>query len=1040
MNRPGSKIQYVAGGTVQASDGVYVVRAADEALLRLCRNSDFAYVLTSRQMGKSSLMIRTAERLIQDGIRPIIIDLTELGANTTAEQWYRGFLEKVSEQLELQVGIAEWWTSSQHLSITQRFNRFMADVVLGQVSEPVVVFVDEIDTTLRLDFTDDFFASIRHLYNARASRKELARLSFVLLGVASPGDLMKDAQRTPFNIGYRVDLQDFTEEEAARDLSAEPDLVGSVFRYTSGHPYLTLRVFQSLSERPLQSNLESRIEELFFGDQSEKDSNLQFVRDMLTKRARDREGVLLRYRDVCKGKQVYDQEADAVCAWLRLSGIVHSTSGLLTVRNFIYRRVFDVAWIRRNRKVNWARRSAWGAAVAVGLLVLVAAILAPFAIRKSYVASEQSRLAQKRLLEAEAARSAELDARKNADAAAAMARQEAKIAIVSESEAKRQERIAEENGAIAKTHEFISASLLSLDADPEISVLAGAHAAMAASQGARSLLPQAEAQLHRAILASHVRLTLSGRSSNVSSVAWSPNGKRLATASADKTAKVWDVTGQQLLTLSGHSDAVSSVAWSPDGKQLATASADKTVKVWAVATGQQLLTLGDHSDGVLSVAWSPDGRRLAAGGNDHTAKVWDAETGKELLTLRGHSSSVLSVAWSPDGKRLATASTDSTAKVWDVVTGQELVTLLGHRFAVVSVAWSPDNKLLATASEDGTAKLWDAAPDHELLTLRGQSGSVLSVVWSPDSKRLATASWEGTAEIWDAKTGQQVLNLRAHNPNALTVAWSPDGRRLATGGNDYTAKVWDAETGKEVLTLRGHLSSVLSVVWSPDSTRLATASEDSTAKVWDGGTGKELLTLRGHTYHVSSVAWSPDGKRLATASQDKTAKVWDAGTGKELLTLRGHSEYVFSVAWSPDGKRLATASGDKTAKLWDAGTGKERVTLEGHGDRVLSVAWSPDCTRLATGSEDNTAKVWDAGTGKELLTLRGHTRYVSDVAWSRDGTRLASASADDTVQVYVTDLRDMMALARKRVTAEPSDEGCKRYLQMDKCPAVPNLR
>ena len=402
MSVPEPGLHYVTGGTVQAGGGVYVERSADTTLLRLCREGAFAYVLTSRQMGKSSLMIRTAEKLLEEGIKPVIIDLTELGAQTTAEQWYRGVLEKLAEQLELRERVPGWWDGHRHLSVAQRFNQFLTDVVLGEVPERIVVFVDEIDTTLRLDFTDDFFASIRYLYNARATTKALARLSFVLIGVASPGDLMKDPERTPFNIGQRVDLDDFTEDEAARDLRAERELVQSVFRYTSGHPYLTLRVFQSLAEQPVpEPDIEKGIESLFFGEQTSKDSNLQFVRDMLTIRAPDRESVLLRYRDVWQGKQVPDKQADPVCAWLRLSGVVRRVGGLLEVRNAVYRRVFDDAWIRRNRKVNWAKRAAWGGGVAVGLLIVVAAVLAPRAYRESQIATARGLTSQSLLVRSE---------------------------------------------------------------------------------------------------------------------------------------------------------------------------------------------------------------------------------------------------------------------------------------------------------------------------------------------------------------------------------------------------------------------------------------------------------------------------------------------------------------------------------------------------------------------------------------------------------------------------------------------------------------
>ena len=379
MTARGSELRFVAGGTVQAGQGAYIERPTDATLLRLCREGVFAYVLTSRQMGKSSLMIRTAEQLMEEDIKPVIVDLTELGADTTAEQWYRGILEKLAGQLELSSSVARWWHANDQNSLAQRFNGFLTDVVLREVPQRIVVFVDEIDTTLRLDFSDDFFASIRYLYNARAINPVLARLSFVLLGVASPRDLMKDPERTPFNVGESVSLDDFSVAAAARDLQLDRALVERVFRYTSGHPYLTLRVFKSLSDSPGDGDLEVRLASLFFGEHADRDSNLQFVRDMLTIRAPDREAVLLRYRDVWRGKPVADREADSVCAWLRLSGIVRSEDGVLRVRNAIYQTVFDDAWISKNRSINWPRIAARAAVISVSLLVVVAAMLAPFA-------------------------------------------------------------------------------------------------------------------------------------------------------------------------------------------------------------------------------------------------------------------------------------------------------------------------------------------------------------------------------------------------------------------------------------------------------------------------------------------------------------------------------------------------------------------------------------------------------------------------------------------------------------------------------------
>jgi WD40 repeat protein len=506
-------------------------------------------------------------------------------------------------------------------------------------------------------------------------------------------------------------------------------------------------------------------------------------------------------------------------------------------------------------------------------------------------------------------------------------------------------------------------------------------------------------------------LSLKGHAAGVVGVCFSPDGKRLASASWDRTVKVWEAqTGQEQLTLLGHTGPVFGVCFNPDGQRLASASGDETVKVWEAQTGHEALTLRGHRGPVYGVCFSPDGKRLATASADRTVKVWDAQTGQEAFTLRGHTSWVWGVCFSPDGKRLATASADRTVKLWEARTGQEQLTLQGHTNEVRGVCFSPDGKRLATASLDLTAKVWDAQTGQEQLTLQGHTNEVRGVCFSPDGKRLATASLDLTAKVWDAQTGQEQLTLKGHLSAVTSVCFSPDGKRLASAGGDgwdfqknrpiaIEVKVWDAQTRPEALSLQGHTGNVHRVCWSPDGKRLASASEDGTVKVWDGRTGQEQLTLKGHQAWVFGVCFSPDGKRLASASWDRTVKVWDGQTGQEQLTLRGHTQFVYSVCFSPDGKRLASASGDRPVKVWDAQTGQQQLTLQGHTNGVVSVCFSPDGHCLATASADQTVKVWDAQTGQQQLTLQGHTG-VASVCFSPDGKRLATAFWDGTVKVW----------------------------------------
>ena len=622
---------------------------------------------------------------------------------------------------------------------------------------------------------------------------------------------------------------------------------------------------------------------------------------------------------------------------------------------------------------------------------------------------------------------------------------------------------AEQQTRLTFARELAGAAINNLEVDPERSILLALQAVDATYAHDNMVTREAEEALHRAIQTSRVRLTFN-HAGSVAEVDISPDGTRLATASFDKTAKVWDLsTGRELLTLTGHSDIVFGVVFSPDGTRLVTGSYDGTAKVWdistapntgleasaAAVTGQELFTLSGHNEGINGVVFSPDGTRIATASLDRTAKVWDSSTGQELFTLVGHQHQVWNVNFSPDGTRLATASVDGTAKLWDAATGRELLTLTGHTGFVSRVAFSPDGRYLATSSQDRTAKIWDTKSGQEVLTLTGHTSELLYVRFSPDGTHLATNSGDGATKLWllkssegDIVSGRELFTLAGHTALVLGIDFSPDGTRLATGSFDGTAKVWDISPSRELFTLNAHTAEVFGLAFSPAGTRLATASLDGTAKMWDisavlntgisrlvysesveeitpgAASVRELLTFSGHTGEVYSVAFSPDGRRVVTVSSDQTAKIWDTTSGQELFTLTGHNPApqvltypgITGVAFSPDGTCLATASSDTTAKVWDistplntgVATGRELLTLRGHAayapggaalpfQGVVDVVFSPDGTHLATAGADGTARVWDAATGEELLTLVSDIGIISDIAFNPDGSRLAIA-------------------------------------------------
>ncbi len=494
-------------------------------------------------------------------------------------------------------------------------------------------------------------------------------------------------------------------------------------------------------------------------------------------------------------------------------------------------------------------------------------------------------------------------------------------------------------------------------------------------------------------------LTFSEHTDWVWGLAFSPDGTMLASGSSDQTIRVWDITSEQCIhVLRGHTHRVRSVTFSSDGTQLASASEDHTIRIWDVGNGELLHILTGHTNPVREVAFTPDGETLVSGSDDHTVRIWDITTGKCLKILRGHDSQIWSLALSCDGKIIASGSDDRTVRTWDITTGKCLKILHGHTNWICSLDFTPDGKYLASGSADGTVRLWNVTTGQPLNTLLGHKNWVNSVRFSPDGTTLASGSHDQTVRLWETGTGHCLMTLQGHSSWVKSVAFNPQGSLLASG--DRVVRLWDAKNGNNIAVLQGHSSWIRALAFSPDGTLLASGSDDRTIRIWKVRTAQPLYILQGHTNRIKSIAFNPDGTLLVSGSDDHTVRLWDVRLGRHLKILHGHTNRIRSVTFNPRGTIFASGSDDRTVRVWDTQTDQSLYTLEGHTNRVWSIAFSPDGTLLATGSEDHTIRLWEVSTGHCLNILHGHTNPVWSIAFSADGTMLASSSEDRSVRLW----------------------------------------
>jgi WD40 repeat protein len=986
------------------------------------------------------------QKLQKEGFVCTAIEMRELCTyQVTPDEFYGGFVSHLVSEFSLEIDIGDWWDNHSLISPSLRLNKLVEEELLEKIPKHIVIFIDEIDSILNLEFKDDFFAFVRSCYNKRAKKPEYNNLTFALLGVATPADLIEDKDHTPFNIDSRsIELAGFQLDQAtplAKGLVGvvrNPEAVlKEVLGWTGGQPFLTQRLCQLIVMYPqpicdygeaegVASIARSRIIENWLAQ--DKQQHLQTIRDRILKDEKRSCRLLGLYQQILQqGEIVADESAEQML--LRLSGLVVKQYGKLRVYNRIYKSVFDPSWVEKEL----AALRPYSDAIAAWLnsncqdeLQLLRGQALQDALRwadgKSLSAQDYQFLSASQQFALELA-TKDLE----------LVKLEAEIALEDERKAKEaaaqaEQRFIEAQQKTKRTTRrgyaiFVSTLLVATIAVTEA---IKASQTLQETQEATAIENQAGSALQYLWYGNieHTNSILSAMRAGQELQAKVKDGRPLeeypTTTPLLALQKILSNINQIYQFYS-----VNEVRFSPDGQRLATGEGDGTVRIWNLS-GKQWAVLKGHQDRVITISFTLDGQRIATVGEDNTARIWEL-SGRQLTKIQWEKGrvNINTVRFSPDGQHLVGIVDGDTVRLWNLK-GKQLAEWKPGGVGIPT--FSPDGKRLATlGEEDNTIRLWDLS-GKLLAEWKVEADEVGRLMFSPDGKRLATDGNSGTVGIWNL-SGKQLAKWKVEPDSVDSMSFSPDGQSFIGIVDKHKVRLWNL-SGKQLAEIKGQPGAFKAVSFRPDGQYFATGGYNGAVSIWNLSGHKlteivkgqqqvfDAITLSLYPVPVESVSFSPGGQRLATVEDDGKVRLWNR-SGRRLTEFKSNQGKINQVSFSPDGQHLATVATvtgsinltvegeeatatesktpDSMVQLWNL-SGQPLAQLKGHQGNVWRVKFSPDGQRLATTAEYGTVRLWDL-SGRQLVELKGQGK-INDVRFTLDKQHLVTVREDGTVRLW----------------------------------------